>query len=173
MGFLVPNGLDPRDEAYLRKICFMQLFAQNKDVFQAAAIFIYGECVNKIPGVQSANDFWTYCAVFGMRLSDPPSSRAQNVSHIAEQDLAMAIWTHLENRKVVKGTPQGSMNILTTHCELFAKLIAIQTFDDDPQLGGAEYIDAKRVLDSLAMGRRKITPVPLKNPFGRTDPRAC
>jgi hypothetical protein len=65
------------------------------------------------------------------------------------------------------------MNILTTHCELFAKLIAIQTFDDDPQLGGAEYIDAKRVLDSLAMGRRKITPVPLKNPFGRTDPRAC
>jgi hypothetical protein len=81
MGFVVPNALDPRDEAYLKKICLMQLYAQNQEVFQAAAIFMYGEYVNKLPGGQVGNDFWTYCALFAMRLCDPPGRSSSPFRH--------------------------------------------------------------------------------------------
>jgi predicted transcriptional regulator len=85
----------------------------------------------------------------------------------------VAIWTHLEDRKIVKGSPQDSMKIAASHCEWFAQFIAIQTFDDDPQIGASEFIKARSVLESLGKGRRKINPVPVGNPFGAKDPRAC
>ena len=174
MGFVVPNGLDPRDEAYLKRICLMQLYNQNEEIFQAVAIFMYGEYVYKLGGAQGINEFWTYCSLLGMRLCDPPGRRAQNQQkHMAEQDLMMAIWTHLEDRGIVKGSPQDSMKTVSEHCELFAQFIAIQTFDDDPQIGADELIKARAVLDSLAKGRRKINPVPVGNPFGRKGPKTC
>jgi hypothetical protein len=53
--------------------------------------------------------------------------------HVTERDLTMAIWTHLEERGIVKSTPQDSMGTFAKHCELFAQLITVQAFVDNPK----------------------------------------
>ena len=164
MSFEVPNEVDWREVRYLKDMCLVSLFEQNKAVFLAVVLFRF-QAFRDDPAFSKPNSFHIFCITLSIEMRDAYSQRAKRSAE-PPKALTRAIWSHLELRGKVKGPPQVAFKDAKPIYDAFSRFIAVQALAGRPPVSDKELNAARETRDGIEGGTVVLREIKtIRNPF--------